>query len=177
MYYSKEANIAQLEQVRKFYEEQQVKVLKEKLVEQCLLKELVEKIKMNTSRYDDCYELIRQAQSELLDKDKRKKKDNLKRFERIIKEDFFGSIDFKIKEIVHCGMCNYGWQITFEMKDKLYHLQIPDVGGIDTETVKYAYYGKFVLFEQTSCITWTYVFGSYLISDVAKFISDIGGQV
>ena len=164
-----------MEQVRKFYEEQQLKVIKEQLVEQCLLKELVEKIKMNTSRYDDCYALIGQAQSELLDKDKRKKKDNLKRFEGIIREDFFGNIDFKLKEIVQCGMNNYGWQITFEMKDKLYHLQIPNVRWIDTETIKYAYYGKFVLFEQTDCMTWTHIFSSYLISDVAKAISNIGG--
>ena len=61
------------------------------------------------------------------------------------------------------------------MKDKLYHLQIPNVRWIDTETIKYAYYGKFVLFEQTDCMTWTYIFGSYLISEVATFISNIGG--
>lgn len=163
--------IKNIEYVKALYNTQKEKVKNEKYIENLLLEDYVRAIKKNTSRYD-LINLFRDAQNELKEKAKSKRK-NLETLKEFMLDDFLNNDNnFKLTEIIACGYEDYAWAITFEGYNKTFRIDIPMMKNLSTTNIEYAGHGTFSFIIKDGYNSWEVLKRSYKIKDIANYIKD-----
>ena len=159
-----------VEYVKSLYENQQEKVKKEQYIESVLLDDYVKVIKHIPSKYDHIEEFFVEAQKEIGNK----KKSERKHFEVVsdwLNRDFFNGEKMKIKSIISDGFVNYYWAFSFDFCGEEITIDIPMRNRITADNIRYANYGKFVIFLKENSVCQTAIFQSYKMEEVADFLS------
>lgn len=163
--------IKNIEYVKGLYNIQKEKVKNEKYIENLLLEDYVRAIKKNVSRYD-LINLFSDAQNELKEKTKSKRK-NLEALKEFMMEDFFNNDNnFKLTDIMACGYEDYAWAIIFEGYDKTFRIDIPMMKNLSVTNIEYASHGMFAFIIKDGESSWKVLKRSYKIKDIADYIKN-----
>lgn len=171
-YVDNEKTIKQIEYVHGLYELQKHKVKSEEYIKELLLKDYVNTIRENVSRYDFIDSVFRKAQSEVGNKYKNER-EHLTSLQQWLREDFLNNDkSFRVTRIVGCGYDGYAWGVNFKGYGKEFRITIPMVQKITIKNFDYVNNGKFTFsVEESKCI-WTILKSSYKIKDIADFIKE-----
>ena len=144
-----------------------------KYVEQLIFSDYIRTIKSHKTTWDYRVPTIKAAREEI-GKTKKKERANLSYVESSIKEDFFKEFDFDIKihEIMQGGYEGYYWNLTFNIKDAEYTIQIPSRSELTVDNVKYAHEGRFVFLKRTSACCTTVLFEDWTEEGLAIKIKE-----
>lgn len=163
--------IRNIEYVKSLYDLQVRKVKDEEYIKSLLLEDYVRAIRKNISKYD-YVDLFRDAQNELKETSKKKRK-NLETLRKFILEDFLNNNkNFKITNIMSCGYECYAWDIELEGYRYTIRINIPIMKNLSTANIYYANNGMFSFMVKESNNVWHTLKSSYKIEDIADFIKD-----
>lgn len=155
----------------KLYREQVKKAEKEKYLEGLLLNDYVFQIKKHQTIFDVLQTLLKDAQTELSIKDKRKKRDNLTFLKHRLEQEFFNNESVTIDKIICCGWENYAWKIDCSVKHKTYSLEIPVMKNLTAANIEYAHHGRYMLFSISNdgCL-YDALIASYDPKEISNFV-------
>ena len=105
--------IDQIKDVKEMYDQQVKIVEREEHIKKLLFEDFVRTVKKNKTRYS-YINIFKVAQDELKNKYKKDRK-NIEVLNKFILEDFLNNDkNFKLKNIISCGLETYGWDIEFQ---------------------------------------------------------------
>lgn len=163
--------LADIEYAKNIYCSQIEKIKREEYVKQLVFEDYVDRIKQHISRYDLWNEMFFKDARLEIGKKTKKERSNLETLTRLIREDFLNNdTNFKIINIISCGMENYDWNVELKGYGKTIAIIIPIMHNITTENIKYAHDGKFGFMVKESESSWDVLELSYKMEDIAKSI-------
>ena len=165
--------VKDIEYAKSLYELQSYNVKRELHIEKLLLEDYVRTIKSHTSRYD-VFEskTFKEAQSQRNEKLK-KDRPQFEMMKGMIISDFLnGDKNWKLVNILSCGLESYGWSFEFEgYKTKIY-IEIPHKSKLTVENFEYANHGMFAFAVKTDESSREVIKTSYKIEDIAEAIKE-----
>ena len=163
--------IDQIKDVKEMYDQQVKIVEREEHIKKLLFEDFVRTVKKNKTRYS-YINIFKVAQDELKNKYKKDRK-NIEVLNKFILEDFLNNDkNFKLKNIISCGLETYGWDIEYEGYGKTFRIGIPVLDAIDSKNIKFANYGAFEFVIMISESHWSVLKRSYSIEELSKFIDE-----
>jgi hypothetical protein len=163
--------IKDIEYAKNLYELQSYNVKREQHIEKLLLEDYVRTIKSYVSRYDvfdsDVFQKVQNQRSEKLKKDR----PQFEMMKSLIISDFLNDDkNWKLTNIMSCGMESYAWSFEFEgYKTKIY-IEIPHKRKLTVENFEYANCGMFAFMVRTGESSREVIKTSYKIEDIAEAV-------
>ena len=135
--------------------------------EELFFRNYVTSVVNTVNSWSCCIDVIRQAEKELLIKDKRRKKPHLNFIQHQLVKDFLSNdSQIEMVSITGYGYEAYGWEICFRFKNdkEIYAIYIPDNSKLTVGNFKYAYGGKFQFLHKITDSSWEIEIRSYDIT-------------
>lgn len=168
-----EKMIKDIEYAKNLYELQSYNVKREQHIEKLLLEDYVRTIKSYVSRYDvfdsDVFQKAQNQRSEKLKKDR----PQFEMMKSLIISDFLNDDkNWKLTNIMSCGMESYAWSFEFEgYKTKIY-IEIPHKRKLTVENFKYANCGMFAFVVRTGVSSREVIKTSYRMEEIAEAVKE-----
>lgn len=161
------SSIEKVEYVKNIYEKQQEKVKKEQYLEGLLLEDYVCAIRNIPNPYHSIELSFVQAGDLIRNKCNGVAINVVK---QNVSQDFLDGNEVELTSIFSYGFENYAYGVRFKLCNEELEIFIPMRNKIRKESLHYAHYGKFVVFIRESFMSWTAIYQSYKIEEVADFL-------
>lgn len=160
-----------IEYAKSLCELQNYNVKREQHIEKLLLEDYVRTIKSYITRYDMFDSDIFQKAQNQRDKKLKKDRPQFETMKSLIISDFLnGDKNWKLTNIMSCGMEGYAWSFEFKGYDKTIFIEIPYKRKLTVENFEYARYGMFAFAVRTGRSSIETIKTSYKIEDIVEAV-------